>query len=161
MRLPNAVGSNVGAFLDVDFNSRRYDINLFVTGGKLYARANDSIMSIYTSDGRVDIVTGSQVEVAGSPSAYHMYQMIFNPVTQLATLYIDGSVAIPNYAGHADFLTNRGLWFGAIGQSANFNLAQFSIGEVPIYVVTPEPVAALLAGFGLVAIAILRKRRSC
>ncbi len=60
---------------------------------------------------------------------YHLLEMVYNPVTSSATLYVDGVSAITNYTGHTDFLSNSGMVWGVFygPGTGNFNLVELEV----------------------------------
>jgi hypothetical protein len=157
LRLASPTASSVGAFMNVTFADRRYDINLFVgSNGSLNVRANTSVTTV---DG-VTTLAGDSVVIPGSSTAYHLYRMSYDPTVGSATLYVDNVAVIWGYTGHTDYLFYPGLWLGAVGQSVNLNMARLSVDTPYPPQEMPEPISAALACFGLGAIAIFSRRRA-
>lgn len=142
-RLPEAV-EGYGGFLDLDFGTRRYDMNLLVQDGALFLRANTYV------NGAVD---GIMLAVSGGLSDYHAFRMVGLGGSTSASLWIDGVLRLTGYQGHTTSLTDRGVWFGAVGQDVNFTDISFSTP-------TPEPASMIFVGAGLIAAAALRRRLS-
>ena len=60
-------------------------------------------------------------------SGYHTYDLVFNPLTQSAILFIDGVERISGYTGSGAVSLNRGLLFGVnSGGGMNFNLVRLT-----------------------------------
>jgi hypothetical protein len=146
---PNSVAS---PFAELEIGTKRYDIDLGLTAaGDTVVVLPDSITQ--NGNGTFSSV-GSSVTIPGN--GYHTYQLVFNPTTQLADLFVDGVDRIQNYAGHTSFALNRGLVFGDVsGGTGNFNLVQLL---VPV----PEPTGLALLGpvvAGALGAAAIRKKR--
>jgi|CXWL01.1.fsa_nt_gi RHS repeat-associated protein len=76
---------------------------------------------------------GPSFTLSGSGSSYHTYQLVYNPTTQLANLWVDGIERIQNYAGHTSFAINRGLiWSAWSGGQGNFSSVELA-SPVPAY----------------------------
>jgi hypothetical protein len=146
IRLTSLESGQTAAFMNIDFGGRRFDLNLYVVGETLHARLNTAIVA-----GQAQ---GQDITVAGSATAYHLYEMRYDATSQLASLYIDSNVAYSGYGGHTDSVTGRGLWLGAAGQPVSFNMAELSVTDAP------EPFTGLLVGLGLVGVAAFRRRRA-
>jgi hypothetical protein len=107
-----------GGFANVDFGAgrRRFDINLIKTvDGNTLVRLNAAIPP------------GASPQYTITGTGYHTYELAFDPPTQTATLFIDGIPRLAGYAGHTDFVSNLGPWFGATGGTLNHNLIRFEI----------------------------------
>jgi hypothetical protein len=119
----------------------RYDLELGLDGrGNTVAILADSVS--VNGDGSFNI-PGASATVAGN--GYHLYQLVFNPLSQTADLYIDGVDKIMGYAGHAD---NRfsGFYIGALDHgTGNFNLARLETGIHISGPTVPEPSTLLLS----------------
>ena len=73
---------------------------------------------------------GPSYTLTGSGSSYHTYQLVLNPETQLADLFVDGVVRIQGYAGYSQYLDDNGLGFSVwSGGQGNFDFAQLTIGS--------------------------------
>lgn len=91
---------------------------------------------------------------------YHLFSMVYDPLTELASLFIDGgdTPVLSDYGGFAKasaFGTDTFLRFGAISTgavgSANYHLVQFSV--------IPEPGTLVLLAIAAGALLALRPRR--
>lgn len=61
-------------------------------------------------------------------AGYHTYELVFNPQTQSASLFIDGIERISGYKGYTRYTVNDGVVFGAhSGGSMNFNFVQLAM----------------------------------
>jgi hypothetical protein len=95
---------------------KRFDINLVKTaGGDTLVRLNTSITPL----------AGLEYLIAGT--AYHTYELVFDPSSQTATLLVDGVVRLTGYAGHSEFNSDYGPWFGAVGGTFSHHLTRFEI----------------------------------
>jgi len=144
---------------------------LLDTGGKRFLvslgldAAGDTVAVLPTS---ITLGTGSAVlnygprfTLTGSGSSYHVYDLVFDPATSLADLYVDGTVRLQGYAGTTDYAgvfegLNFGAWSGGQGNFASVRLTAPGAPPVP----EPAVLAMLLAGLGLVGIATRRNRRA-
>jgi hypothetical protein len=109
---------NGNGFANVDFGNgrRRFDINLIKTGdGNTLVRLNNSVPP------------GPSPEYTVQGTDYHTYELVFDPTTQTATLFIDGVPRLTGYAGHTNFIGDFGPWFGATSGTVNHNLIRFEI----------------------------------
>jgi PEP-CTERM motif len=140
----------------LDNGIKRFEIDLGVNGN------GDTVAVLPTSidsggPGGSIRSPGQSFTLTGSGSTYHTYDLIYNPTTQLADLYVDGIDRIQGYAGHTSFVGDRGLEFAAFsGGEGNFNLVQVSSLRS-----VPEPASLtmfVLGGAGLIGHS-LRKRR--
>jgi hypothetical protein len=85
---------------------------------------------------------GANYTVTGND--WHTYQLVYNPTTQLADLFIDGVDQISGYAGHTSFVENRGLvWSANSGGQGDFNFVNAETGTLST---TPEPSSLLICG---------------
>ncbi len=58
---------------------------------------------------------------------YHTYDLVLNPSTKLASLFVDGVERISGYTGHSYAPQDLGLLFGALsGGGMNFNLVRLT-----------------------------------
>jgi len=116
-----------GAHLYTD--TKRFDIALGVDGNE------DTVVVLpyeldFNGPGNSVRAPGPNFTLTGLGSSYHTYQLVFNPSTQLADLYVDGIKRIQNYAGLTSWLYNRGLEFGAgCGGQTNFDYVDLTIGS--------------------------------
>lgn len=71
---------------------------------------------------------GPSYTLTGSGSSYHDYQLVYNPSTQLADLFVDGVERIQGYGGLLPiYPEDYGLMFGGwSGGQANFNLVRLT-----------------------------------
>lgn len=134
----------------LDANARRYEMALGLDSN------GDTVVVLPNSidaggPGGSIRAPGSSYTLIGSGSSYHTYQLIFNPGTLLADLFVDGVQRIQGYPGHTSFVADRGLvWAANSGGQVNFALVRVAS---PI----PEPSALVLAAVAM-AVALLWRR---
>jgi PEP-CTERM motif len=88
---------------------------------------------------------GANYTLTGSGSTYHTYQLVYDPTTNSADLFVDGAVRLTGYTGSTTYPTNNALNWGAVsGGQGNFNLVQVQTGST----VVPEPSGLMLIGLG-------------
>ena len=93
------VNADLGGF------GRRFDIHLRRDAN------GDTVVRLTTS---VTPFSGMDFTLAGSGSSYHTYELVFDPVSQSADLFIDGVERLSDYIGHTQFQGATGsLLFGA------------------------------------------------
>lgn len=123
---PVAIGA-----VSVSTGAKRFDIALGLdsNGDTVVVLPND----VYPSRGSV-LSPGTSFTLPNSGSSYHTYQLVYNPVTSLSDLSVDGIVRLQNYAGYAYSLngTYNLIWAGINGGQANFNSIQLTSSPVPI-----------------------------
>ncbi len=100
-------------------------------------------------------VNGTTTFDTGS-TGYVLYELVYDPGTNNADLYIDGVEQVSDIAPLASLNLNR-FYFGDnqsdVLSSANYNLAEFQTGQKLI----PEPASLALLGLGTL-IAVRRRR---
>ena len=100
---------------------------------------------------------GQNYIINGSANSYHNYDLIFNPQTQSATLYVDGVNAISGYTGYSSNTSDM-VYFGAVNSgSINFANVNFS---VPASSTVPIPTAAWLFGSALAGLIGFNRKKS-
>lgn len=93
---------------------------------------------------------GSSHVLAGSDSGYNTFQLVYDPATNLANLFVNGIEEIVGYTGDTAFVENWGLFFGAFsGGQGNFNLVELSSGLSPS---VPEPSGLAILASALVCL---------
>ena len=139
-------GSNTvigGAVLDIV--SMRYDLVLGINS------SGNAVAVLITSNdalGPGGSIRGFGPSYTLNDAGYHTYELVFNPQTQSASLFVDGTERISGYTGHTtQFLFDRGLEFGVLsGGGMNFNFVQLTSPMV-----SPVPDANIIDathGFG-------------
>jgi hypothetical protein len=119
---------------------QRFDIGLGLDSN------GDTVVVLPTSSdatGPGNSLVGFGLAYTLAGNDYHTYSLIFDPVSQLADLYVDGVSRIQGYSGNTSFVGDvPGFYFGeSSGGQANFNYVSLSI--------VPEPSTCLLLGIGL------------
>jgi hypothetical protein len=144
---------------DFTFNGKRWEMDLGLNA------SGDTVVVLPNSidnggPGGSIRAPGASFTLVGSGSSYHTYQLIYNPTTMLASLFVDGVDRIDGYSGHTSFTNpNVGLVWGAFsGGQGNFNLASLQTG-LPSSV--PEPASLVMLSLGLAALAGLAWYRRC
>jgi MBG domain (YGX type)/Cep192 domain 4 len=66
--------------------------------------------------------------VPGAANQWIQFDLVYDPSTTSATLFVNGVQRLKGYMGWAFAQENRGVMFGADGVTANFNLVRFEIG---------------------------------
>ena len=75
--------------------------------------------------------------LTGSDDTYNTFQLVYNPISNLANLFVNGTEEITGYTGNTSFVENWGLAFYAVsGGRGNFNLVEVTSGASPS---VPEP----------------------
>ena len=93
-------------FVDLDFLGfgNRFDIHLHRdTNG-------DTVVQLATT---ILPLTGPSFTLTGSGSSYHLYELLFDPITHTANLAVDGVTRLTGYAGTTDFQSQGGLMIGS------------------------------------------------
>lgn len=106
----------------------------------------DPIVGLYTDSGFTTFA------YEGGGTGYHTYEITYSPVSDSATLSIDGIVRLSGWAGRsgpAPPITNFGSY-----ASGHANWSEFSFSSIP------EPAAGLLAGVACCLGASRRRRAS-
>jgi len=136
----------------VDFGpGKRFDIALSLdASGDTVVGLNTSI----TGSGPFER-TGPTYTLSGLGSTYHAYDLLFEPGTQSADLYVDGVLRIADYQGFTyPVVTYAGLFGAANSGTVNFNNVTLTVGA-PV----PIPAAFWLFGSALAGFAFVGKRR--
>jgi hypothetical protein len=145
----------IGGML-LDTGTRRFEMSLGINS------SGDTVVVLPTSidaggPGNSLRTPGASFTLTGSGSSYHTYKLVYDPVTKLADLFVDGVPRLEGYAGNTSFVGDHGLvWYTGSGGEADFNLVEVA----PDLTVAPEPSSGILmasAGIGI-ALATIRKR---
>lgn len=141
------------SMVGIDTGTRRYQVFLGLdASGDTVAVLPTSITA--NSPGARVQAPGASYTLTGQGNGYHDYQLVFDPATQLASLYIDSQLRLSDYGGYDNFLTNHGLGFGGYSGSA----ARFAEVELTLRAVPELPIYALMIP-GLVVLFASRLRR--
>lgn len=136
------------AFVDTGAKRLEIDLGIDVNG--------DTVVALPTSidnsgPGGSIQSPGQSFTLIGSGSTYHTYQLIFDPLTQLADLSVDGIVRLQGYGGHTTHVGDLGLvWHAFSGGQGNFNFVQV--------VSVPEPVTIAMLSIGIAGITLSQRR---
>jgi len=116
----DAGANTVIGFGFLDTGSRRYDLALGVnSSGNTVA----VLVTNHDTLGPGGSIRGFGPSYTLNDAGYHTYELAFDPQTQSASLFIDGTRRISGYTGHTNYLADMGLAFGATsGGGMNFNL---------------------------------------
>ena len=93
-------------FVDLDFLGfgNRFDIHLHRdTNGDTVVQLGTTILPL----------TGPSFTLTASGSSYHLYELLFDPITHTANLAVDGVTRLTGYAGTTDFQSQGGLMIGS------------------------------------------------
>jgi hypothetical protein len=129
---------------------QRFDVALGLDGN------GNSVVFLVTADdnsgpGSSLVGTGPSYTLTGND--YHTYTLTYDPLTQLADLFIDGVQRIEGYAGNSTNRSNVGLYFGAAsGGQGDFNFVE--VTSVP----EPSTLALALGGGAIGLLAYIRRR---
>lgn len=149
----NDVNPFVIAGAALDTGTTRWEIELGLNSN------GDTVVVLPTSIGRSSggsvEAPGPSLTLGGSGSSYNTYQLVFNPVTQSANLFVDGIERLQDYTGNPVSVSNGGLFWGAwSGGQGNFNFVQVAS--------VPEPSTwsmMAVGGVALLGIVHRKKRR--
>ena len=100
----------------------RFDINIGLNDdGDTFVRLNENIVG-----GPIGI--GPTVVLEGSGDGYHTIELIFDPASQTADLFIDKVEMLSDYPGHANFVRSLGFYMGVYQDYiGNYAFAQFEL----------------------------------
>jgi len=89
---------------------------------------------------------GSSYTLTGSGSTYNSYELVFDPNTDTAALWVNGTQVLTDYTGDTSYVGNDGLVVGGVsGGQVNFSFAELTVASSPPPV--PEPATGgLIAG---------------
>jgi len=135
---------------------RRWDI--FMSSG--HDVAGDRVWLWDNTNG---FLGGPSYDIPGARGRYHFLELIYDVSSTKARLYVDGTLAISNFAGGPNSASGLALFGSTSSFAANVNLYKVETGafEGSAYVAqsaVPEPSAFLLGGGGLVGLWLRRKR---
>ena len=116
----------------VSTTTKRFDVDLSIdAAGDTVVVLPDSVA--YTGN-ELFVAPGRSLTLTGSGSSYHTYQLVYDPVTQLADLYVDGVVRLQDYPGLTTYSPDEGgsrpasslLPAGVNGGEVCFHLVQLT-----------------------------------
>jgi PEP-CTERM motif/Dockerin type I domain len=112
-----------------DFGTaRRYDIQLGLN-------SNGDTVVVLPSDllgGSNYYTPGMSYTLAGSGSSYHLYQLVYDPTTQSASLFVDGIDRLNRYTGQTDFYDGGGTGFATVNDGQlNVTSFEFQTPDIP------------------------------
>jgi hypothetical protein len=107
-------------------------------------------------------ITGPTFTLEGTGGGYHLYELVYDPQTGSADLFVNGIEVLSDYEGFP--LTQSLVWWGA-GSSADtgrahFNLVQFEVVPDPVPALPPAALLALAALLGAGGALAARRRRT-
>jgi hypothetical protein len=113
------------AYTNVDFQGvgPRFDIALFLDA------AGDTVVRLVTSGSPY---AGLDYTLAGSGSSYHLYELVFDPATQTADLFVDGIERISDYAGF-NFFPIGAMYFGAVPLGGPTGVSYHNLARLEIF----------------------------
>ena len=133
----------------------------YINGTRAYSMVfgseadGDPIITL-VSDNDITPAPGAQFTFDGAGSGYHSYELVFDPLSAAASLYVDGIERLSNYTGYDDVGTIVGWGAGgsaSLGQG-NFAFVQFEVSAVP------EPGSIVLSIMTACALAMHWRRTS-
>lgn len=101
--------------------------------------------------------SGSGYRLEGSDGGYHQYDLVYDPIAEVAALWIDGVESVSEWYGWPTIPHESEVWFGASQAVTRSHWHEVS------FTIIPEPVTVVLfSGIGalLVAGAVRWRRRS-
>jgi len=129
-----------GAAVDMGFS--RFEVGLGVDSSGDTVVVLPTSIDPYGPDGSIR-TQGPSYTLEGSGSSYHTYQLVFNPESRSADLFVDGTERIRGYMGDPSFLDNKGLKFGA------FSGGQINFAHVQLASPITEPSSRAMMVFGI------------
>ncbi len=75
--------------------------------------------------------------IPGAANTWVFLELVYDPATALATLFVNGIERLTGYPGFGAFRTGDGLNFGSQGATVNFNLVKFEIPATPANPTSP------------------------
>lgn len=142
----NASTSLASAIAVLGLGAKRFDIELGLTasGDTVVSLADQVIINPDNSFS----TPGASFTLTGSGSSYHQFQLVFDPTSQTADLFVDGIKRLQGYGGTTSNTDNFGPLFGSLNQGqANFDFVEFAVGT-PGVAAAPEPASLPLLGIG-------------
>ena len=121
---------------NVIFDGLRWEIDLGIDA------SGDTVVILPNSHdnngpGGSILESGASHVLAGSDSNYNTFQLVYDPTSKLANLFVNGTEELTGYTGDTSFVGAWGLAFYAVsGGQGNFNLAEVTSGPSTT---VPEP----------------------
>jgi hypothetical protein len=97
----------------------------------------------------------SSLALDGLGGGYHLYELVYDPASASADLFVDGVERLSNYAGNVAVNTPTAWWGSGGGPGTgqgNFAAASFNVSDVP------EPGSAAIMGVVLATGALVRRK---
>ena len=107
--------------LNTSTDRPRFDVGVRVVGA-------DAVVGLFDTAS----TTSLSYTLAGGANSWILLELVYDPATAQATLFVNGIERLTGYPGYGQFLENRGVLFGALDATANFNLVKFEIPATPV-----------------------------
>ena len=104
----------------------RFDVGVRTVGA-------DTEVGLFDSN----TTTSLAYTIPGAANNWFFLELVYDPATALATLFVNGVERLTGYPGFGAFRSGVGLNFGAQGATANFNLVKFEIPATPANPTSP------------------------
>src|SRR5262245_25732055 len=94
-----------------------------------------------------------------NPTAYHLFQIQYDPIAKSADLFVDGSLKFSNFVGEAGNFNHTEWVLGSRPADTSAIVGQVNVSDFQL-VVVPEPSTLTLLALGAAALAASRVHRS-